>query len=97
MFTGGKSSLSLRFFSRKSIPFADIFLWSGSHNDRKSGVVAWGNICNPKKGEELGFRNLELWNTFAMGKLAWHISQDKKNLWIKWVNCVYIQDNNWSS
>lgn len=73
------------------------FLWTGKANDCKPGAVAWDKLCNPKKEGGLGFRNIMLWNLAAVNKLAWDIAQKKDNMWVKWVNAVYIREADWGS
>ncbi|XP_062096263.1 uncharacterized protein LOC133802047 [Humulus lupulus] len=45
--------------------------------------------------EGLGFKDIALWNLCTMGKHVWAISSKKDNLWVKWVNSVYIKQREW--
>ena len=57
--------------------------------------MAWPKICIPKYAGGLGIRNITKWNTAAMGRYTWAISVKKDNLWIQWINVVYIKEQEW--
>uniref|UniRef100_A0A803L3S2 Reverse transcriptase zinc-binding domain-containing protein n=1 Tax=Chenopodium quinoa TaxID=63459 RepID=A0A803L3S2_CHEQI len=61
----------------------------------RSGYIAWDMVCRRKKEGGLGVRSIEDWNTAALGKHVWAISQKKENLWVRWINAVYIKNQNW--
>ena len=61
----------------------------------KPGNVSWSKIYTPKKEGGLGIKNLELWNTAVIGKLAWHIYIMQESLWVKLVHGVYTEGGNW--
>ncbi|XP_021835487.2 uncharacterized protein [Spinacia oleracea] len=44
------------------------FLWSGQAYSQKPSNIAWENTCCGKQFGGLGFRDIILWNTAAMGK-----------------------------
>lgn len=46
--------------------------------------VKWDTICTPKENGGLGFRHLSTWNKAAIGKMVWHIGNQKDELWVKW-------------
>ncbi|XP_060973953.1 uncharacterized protein LOC133039141 [Cannabis sativa] len=71
------------------------FLWKGMTTNSGPGLVAWQQICAPKKAGGLGFRNIHDWNTAAMGKYVWAIATKKDNLFVKWINEVYLMGKNW--
>lgn len=70
------------------------FLWSGEYFSRKPGYVAWDKVCLPKYAGCLGIRKIGTWNIAAMGRYVWTVVTKKDNLWIKWVNEVYVQQHN---
>ncbi|XP_062103059.1 uncharacterized protein LOC133814064 [Humulus lupulus] len=43
----------------------------------------------------LGFRRIHDWNLAAMGKYVWAIAKKKDNLFVKWINSVYLLNQNW--
>ncbi|XP_010666883.1 uncharacterized protein LOC104884000 [Beta vulgaris subsp. vulgaris] len=65
------------------------------YNNTKAGAIAWSDLCKPKKAGGLAFRDVLKWNIAAVSKLAWSIAQKKDNLWVKWVNSIYIKEANW--
>ncbi|XP_062100541.1 uncharacterized protein LOC133806459 [Humulus lupulus] len=71
------------------------YLWKGNDMFNGSGNVSWTDVCHPKKDGGLGFKDVALWNLCAMGKHVWAISNKKDNLWVKWVNPVYIKQSIW--
>ncbi|XP_048493032.1 uncharacterized protein LOC125493606 [Beta vulgaris subsp. vulgaris] len=71
------------------------FLWTGTYNNTKACAIAWADMCKTKKAGGLALRDVLKWNTAAVSKLVWSIAQKKDNLWIKWVNSIYIKESNW--
>ncbi|XP_062115678.1 uncharacterized protein LOC133829870 [Humulus lupulus] len=71
------------------------FLWHGTTTCSSPGGVAWERICRPKRAGGLGFRNILAWNKAALGKYVWAISSKKDDLWVKWINSVYIKEQVW--
>jgi len=61
------------------------FLWNS-----KSALVAWKEVCLPKKEGGLGFKNLYAWNSALLSKEIWNIHSKKDSLWVKWVNHEYF-------
>ncbi|XP_048491597.1 uncharacterized protein LOC125492898 [Beta vulgaris subsp. vulgaris] len=72
------------------------FLWRGTHNDTRPGSVNWEKLCKPKTAGGLGLRSTINWNIAAVGKLAWCIANKQDNMWVKWVNEIYIKEQQWS-
>lgn len=71
------------------------YLWTGEYFSSKGGYVAWPKVCIPKYAGGLGIRNITKWNVAVMGRYTWAISGKKDNLWIHWINDVYIKDQEW--
>ncbi|XP_048489902.1 uncharacterized protein LOC125491869 [Beta vulgaris subsp. vulgaris] len=71
------------------------FLWEGKAYLTKAPLVSWDWVCRPKKSGGLGIRDCKLWNMAAIGKYTWQIAQKEDTLWIKWVHCIYIKNENW--
>lgn len=61
----------------------------------RGGNVAWSQICSPKNDDALGLGKIQIWNKAALGRYVWEINAKKENLWIKWVNEVYIRNEDW--
>ncbi|XP_056687291.1 uncharacterized protein [Spinacia oleracea] len=57
--------------------------------------ISWENSCCNKKEGGLGFRDVIKWKTAMMGKYVWVAASKQDNVWIKWVNVVYIKDGVW--
>lgn len=43
------------------------YLWDGNSSSKKRALVNWDLVCKPKKFGGLGLKNLQLWNTTALG------------------------------
>ncbi|XP_062112580.1 uncharacterized protein LOC133823744 [Humulus lupulus] len=71
------------------------FLWKGVDRISGLGYVSWSDVCRPKTEGGLGFKDIESWNLCAMGKHVWDIASKKDNLWVKWVNAIYIKQDDW--
>uniref|UniRef100_A0A803NJZ6 Reverse transcriptase domain-containing protein n=1 Tax=Cannabis sativa TaxID=3483 RepID=A0A803NJZ6_CANSA len=70
-------------------------LVSGQDKAMGPGLIAWEKLCYSKTCGGLGFKRVHEWNLAAMGKYIWAISNKEDSLWMKWIHCVYIQDENW--
>ncbi|XP_074271503.1 uncharacterized protein LOC141595436 [Silene latifolia] len=71
------------------------YLWSGGDQYVKSPPVSWENVCKAKKFGGLGMIDCRLWNVALIGKYVWWLVIKADHLWIKWVNHVYIKDQDW--
>ena len=71
------------------------FLWSGDPHTTNQSLIAWSDLCKPRKAGGLGLRDIHIWNTAFMGKHTLAIAAKKENLWIKWIHSVYIKDRDW--
>ncbi|VFQ95590.1 unnamed protein product [Cuscuta campestris] len=67
------------------------FLWGSTQEKKRVPLVAWEDICMPRKYGGLGFKNLVLWNKASLMKLIWDISLKKDILWIKWIHNKYLK------
>ncbi|XP_021853707.1 uncharacterized protein [Spinacia oleracea] len=71
------------------------FLWSGHAFSHKPSKIAWDKVCNDKQNGGLGFRDVQIWNTAFMGKYVWALVKKQDNVWIRWINSVYLKDGDW--
>ncbi|XP_056697428.1 uncharacterized protein [Spinacia oleracea] len=71
------------------------FLWSGQAYSNKPSNISWDRSCCDKKYGGLGFRDVFKWNIASMGKYVWAIASKQDNVWIKWINAVYVKDGDW--
>ncbi|XP_056690410.1 uncharacterized protein [Spinacia oleracea] len=71
------------------------FLWSGQAYSNKPSNISWDRSCCDKKYGGLGFRDVLKWNIASMGKYVWAIASKQDNVWIKWINAVYVKDGDW--
>ncbi|KAM6551894.1 hypothetical protein CsatB_001702 [Cannabis sativa] len=62
-----------------------------------SGSVAWETLCKSKKEGGLGLLDIKEWNLAAIMKRVWAVANKKDNLWIKWIHCVYVKQEDWWS
>ncbi|XP_062076415.1 uncharacterized protein LOC133781446 [Humulus lupulus] len=73
------------------------FLWGAKGNRSKYHLPAWEKVCLPKKFGGVGFREGKKWNIALMAKFFWAISSKEDNLWVKWVNSIYLKEQSfWS-
>ncbi|GFZ03984.1 hypothetical protein Acr_16g0006080 [Actinidia rufa] len=59
----------------------------------KKALLAWDDICLPKKEGDLGFKNLEAWNLALLSRNLWNISAKKDTLWVRWMHQNYLQNS----
>lgn len=64
------------------------------YND-KLVMVAWRKVCQPKSIRGLGFRDVFAWNLASMGRYVWEIAAKKDSPWVKWINSVYLKEQDW--
>jgi hypothetical protein len=69
------------------------FLWSGGTVITRKAPVAWDSVCSPKASGGLNLISLEEWNKANLAKLLWNISSKADSLWIKWIHCYYVKDD----
>ncbi|GFY83371.1 hypothetical protein Acr_03g0001450 [Actinidia rufa] len=65
------------------------FLWKGSENTTGINLVAWKEICLPKKGGRLGIRDLVLFNKVLLGKWIWRLALGENKLWSRVIKRKY--------
>ncbi|XP_062094321.1 uncharacterized protein LOC133800379 [Humulus lupulus] len=71
------------------------FLWKGTSDTHGHGLIAWDHLCLSETAGGLGFRRILDWNEAAIGKYVWDIAKKKDNLFVKWINSVYLANRNW--
>ncbi|XP_074298874.1 uncharacterized protein LOC141629839 [Silene latifolia] len=71
------------------------FLWYGTKNKERPYLVAWNQICQPKKKGGLGFKNLYQWNISLIAKYVRWVKKKADHLWVRWVHAIYIKDRLW--
>lgn len=71
------------------------FLWDGKSVSNKSPLVAWDFLCRPKKQGGLGFKESHTWNAALLGKYIWSVANKEENLWVKWIDHVYLKGKDW--
>ncbi|KAL8502025.1 hypothetical protein ACS0TY_021235 [Phlomoides rotata] len=62
------------------------YLWGS-----RRGLVAWKDVCRPKKVGGLGLRDLTAWNKALIARIIWDVHNKKDSLWIKWVSEQYLK------
>ena len=65
------------------------FLWKGSENAQGIHLVAWKELCLPKKGGGLGIRDLVLFNKALLGKWIWRFALGDDKLWCRVIKGKY--------
>ncbi|XP_062103721.1 uncharacterized protein LOC133814824 [Humulus lupulus] len=82
------------------------FLWGEKGSCSKFHLSSWEHVCRVKAYGGLGFGEELAWNKILLAKFIWAISSKQDQLWVKWVNCIYLkgahlwecilkQDANW--
>ncbi|XP_074291435.1 uncharacterized protein LOC141618228 [Silene latifolia] len=61
----------------------------------RTPLISWDKICKPKTEGGLGLKDDAIWNQAAIGKLVWWIFANPDQLWVKWVNHIYIKQKTW--
>lgn len=69
------------------------YLWVSTDEKKKVSLVAWEQVCLPRKYGGLNVKNCRLWNLASIGKLLWLLVRKKDMLWVKWVHGVYMRNN----
>ncbi|XP_060968731.1 uncharacterized protein LOC133036230 [Cannabis sativa] len=73
------------------------FLWGMNGNRSKLHTPSWGKVCLPKHSGGIGFREGKLWNVALIAKHLWALSNKQDNLWVKWINSIYLKGQDvWS-
>nr|GEW11949.1 hypothetical protein [Tanacetum cinerariifolium] len=70
------------------------FLWSHGGSNGGKAKIAWKVVCRPKDQGGLGIKPLREWNEMLLMKHIWKIVEQKKNLWVQWVNRVKLKGRN---
>ncbi|XP_074277832.1 uncharacterized protein LOC141601446 [Silene latifolia] len=71
------------------------YLWDGSSEYHRVPLVAWDKVTLPKSEGGLGIKKAELWNVATIGKLVNWVYSKADRLWIRWINQVYIKQQQW--
>ncbi|XP_055830987.1 uncharacterized protein LOC129900029 [Solanum dulcamara] len=66
------------------------FIWSGQVNSNQAPLIALERICATKREGGLGIQDRLKWNEAAITKYVWNVAEKADNLWVKWVNHIYI-------
>jgi len=67
------------------------FLWRGDATSTRSPLVAWDILCKPKSKGGLGIKQIEARSIAVVDKYVWNIASKADNLWVKWVNHIYLE------
>lgn len=59
------------------------FLWGSTPEKRKQHLVAWDQVCLPKREGGLGVRSATTMNMAMLGKLGWRLMNDTESLWAR--------------
>ncbi|XP_019253939.1 PREDICTED: uncharacterized protein LOC109232639 [Nicotiana attenuata] len=71
------------------------FLWDGKVYSNKPQLVAWDLVCRTKRQGGLGVKDIVVWNEEAIAKYVWNIAAKTDNLWVRWVNHIYLKGRDW--
>lgn len=62
---------------------------------KKAPYISWDIICQPKKHEGLGVKNLNIWNIACVAKLIWAVAKKKDILWVQRIHGRYLKGKDW--
>ncbi|XP_075092223.1 uncharacterized protein LOC142172493 [Nicotiana tabacum] len=68
-------------------------LQTGSHENTHRAPITWETLCKPKAAGGLNIINYERSYKASLTKLLWAIMAKKYKLWIRWIHCHYIKQN----
>lgn len=68
------------------------FLWGSTAEKRRPALLAWDDLCAPKKNGGLGLKQIQVWNMAALGKQVWALMMKKDALWVKWISTIYLKN-----
>ncbi|XP_074277596.1 uncharacterized protein LOC141601232 [Silene latifolia] len=88
----GLGAKNLSYAGRLTLINAD-----GSPKYHRVPLVPWDKVTLPKTEGGLGIKKADMWNIATVGKLVDLIYCKADRLWIKWINDVYIKNNDWHS
>ncbi|XP_074266921.1 uncharacterized protein LOC141590213 [Silene latifolia] len=71
------------------------YLWDGSPDYHRVPLVAWDKVTLYKNEGGLGIKKADVWNIATLGKLVNWIYCKADRLWIKWINDVYLKNQDW--
>ncbi|KAL2897532.1 hypothetical protein RDABS01_039315 [Bienertia sinuspersici] len=71
------------------------YLWDGKTVSNKPPLIAWDLVCRERKKGGLGFKESHTWNVALLGKYIWSIACKEDNMWVKWINHVYLKGKDW--
>lgn len=73
------------------------FVWSGYWNKQSIPLVAWEDVCAPRKDGGLGIKQARIWNKAALCKHIWQGCQYTRSLWSVWMKQNLLKGKNiWS-
>lgn len=71
------------------------YLWDGRAISSKTPLIAWDFVCRDKKMGGLGYKESHTWNYALLGKYIWSVATKADNLWVKWIDHVYLKGRDW--
>ena len=66
------------------------FLWNGVQEEDKIPLVAWDQLCKPKKYGGVGIRKLQIVNEVLGAKLIWDMYDNPAQLWVQILRAKYL-------
>lgn len=57
--------------------------------------MAWDLVCRTEKEGGLGITGCLIWNEAVVAKYVWNMAQKEDNLWVRWVDHIYIKGSDW--
>uniref|UniRef100_A0A803QIJ5 Reverse transcriptase domain-containing protein n=1 Tax=Cannabis sativa TaxID=3483 RepID=A0A803QIJ5_CANSA len=73
------------------------YLWKGHAMYQGPGPVSWESLCHSKLVKGIGFKEVSAWKKAAMGKYVWALANKEDRLWLRWINSVYLHNEDWWS
>lgn len=67
------------------------FLWSNDVNQRKTHLVGWKQVVQPKQDGGLGIREARLNNEAMLSKIIWKILKQERSIWLDLIQAKYLK------
>lgn len=58
-------------------------------------LMALDLVIRPTKKGGLGIKDHVMWNEAAIAKYVWNVAENEDNLWVKWIDRIYLKGGDW--
>lgn len=72
---------------------ARTYIWGTIDSRKKTSLLGWDSICQPKVCDPLGMRQLRDQNISFLLKLGYKVVSDEEALWVRLIRAKYGLEN----